>query len=139
MKIDGKIVMKLLFVCLVMLTAGKADDLLHCDARTSAAEIISEIRNTETNLIRTENSAFSIPETQCRIPRQTNFTGTARTLVQAGRHNISSQGRNGFTMTKSGKSMNEYSTSLFFISILNFPSGLNESSHHLIRLRKLII
>ncbi len=99
----------------------------------------SESSDFATVLIEAENFAFSMPEPSGQLPRQTNFTSSLRTFAQAGRQNQPHQNRHGFTMTKSGKSMNVYTTSLFFQSILNFPSGLNESSHHLISLRKLII
>ncbi len=142
MKIEGKnLILKLLIVCLALISAQKADDFLYPSDRDGFPSIQndSEIRKPETGLIRTENSVFSMPESQCRIPRQTNFTNSLRTSGHAQRQNNAGQLRTGYTLVKSGKSMNEYTTSLFFRSILDFPSGMNESNHHLISLRKLII
>ncbi len=131
-------ILKCFIVCLLCIAANKADDWLYrTDSRIGT--INSEIRIPEANLISIENYSFSSPETQCRVPRQSNFTSTLRTFSQAQRNSSSNHSRHGFVLTKSGKSMNEYTTSLFFISILNFPSGLNEANHHLISLRKLII
>ncbi len=140
MKIEGKIwILKYLVICLAVIFAQKADDLLFSDYNITINGRTSEIKTTETNLIMMDYSSFSAPEAQCRIPRQTNFTNSFRTPVQAHRHNTGNTSRNGFTLTKSGKSMNVYTTSLFLISIINFPSGMKEANHHLIGLRKLII
>ncbi len=126
-------------ICLAFVFVNKADDIFVCESGHAAYEILSEIRKHESDLIKTENSKFSAPENQCRVPRQSNFTTSLRTAAQAHRNSQTNHSRNGFTLTKSGKSMNGYTTSLFIISILNFPSGMNETSHHLIGLRKLII
>ncbi len=85
------------------------------------------------------NISFSVPETQCRVPRQSNVINPTRTLSQGKRNHPVNHSRHGFTLSKSGKSMNQYTTSLFSVSINRFPSGLAESSHHLIYLGKLII
>ena len=83
--------------------------------------------------------ALTSSQTECRVPRQTNIVNSFRTFSANRRHNTTTSSGNGFTMTKAGKSMNTYSSSLFFDSLRLFPSGFNESSHHLINLRKLII
>ncbi len=140
MRIEGKIWHIILIVCLALSCFDKADYLPYADSDDSLCSILSEITTTDTNLIEAENLTFSVPETVCRVPRQTNFSNSLRTISQVQRQNSSTNhARNGFILTKSGKSMNEYTTSLFLISILNFPSGMNETNHHLIGLRKLII
>ena len=83
--------------------------------------------------------AFSSSETQCRVPRQTSYSSSTRSITNSRRSGPTNLPRNGFIMTKSGKSMNSYTTSLFFNSINRFPSGLTETDHHLISLGKLII
>ncbi len=135
----NKWILRLVIVCLAVLFAQRADDLLSQDHMDALKVSESEIKNPETNLVKTENSSFSMPETRCRVPRQTNIAIPLRTFGQAHRHNISNHSRHGFTLTKSGKSMNEYTTSLFFRSLIDFPSGLAETNHHLISLGKLII
>ncbi len=133
-------ILKLIVVCLACISANKADDLLDKNiSRDFDNGIISTVSGDENNIIKTGYSSFSMPETQCRIPRQSNFSISLRTFGQAQRNNSTNSSRNGFTLMKSGKSMNEYSTSLFHTSILNFPSGMSESTHHLISLGKLII
>ncbi len=130
-------VLKFLVLSLVFVLISRTEaDSVQSNVSTDCGK---EIRIPDEDVVRTGHSSFSMPEPQCRIPRQSNLANTLRVHSQAQRQNHTPQSRHGFTMTKSGKSMNEYSTSLFFISILDFPSGLNESSHHLIRLRKLII
>ncbi len=128
---------RILFVCLAVLLFSKTDE-LYSSIRIED-EVSSEILIPTDEYFQTENYSFSAPETQCRVPRNSNFSISLRTFAKAHRSNPSSQSRNGFTMVKSGKSTNEYTTSLFLISIFNFPSGLNESTHHLISLGKLII
>lgn len=131
-------IVKYLVVCLAFAVANKAAD--YCVVHDSDShESASEIRLPETNLTKTEYSSFSMPENQCRIPRQSNFISSVRTCTQAHRNNHSNHSRQGFTLTKSGKSTNEYTTKLFLTSLMDFPSGMNESNHHLIGLRKLLI
>lgn len=83
--------------------------------------------------------ALTSSQTECRVPRQTNIANSFRTFSAHRRYNTTTYSGSGFTVTKVGKSMNTYSSSLFFSSLRLFPSGLNESSHHLINLRKLLI
>ncbi len=138
MRFDSIIgLMKYMIICLAFICFDKADD--SSSALRLEDEISSEFTIPAQDYFQTENFSFSVPETQCRVPRQSNFINTFRTFSQAQRTNSVNQSRNGFTLVKAGKSMNEYTTSLFFKSIINFPSGLNESSHHLIGLGKLII
>ncbi len=134
-------ILKYLVICLsCFLIADKADDLLYHEV---AAAKPAESRITPSDGGRIDNEtysfSFTVPEAQCRIPRQTSISYTLRTFAQAKRPNHVNTARHGFTMAKSGKSMNPYTTSLFFVSILNFPSGLTEPSHRLISLGKLII
>lgn len=84
-------------------------------------------------------SAFSSSETQCRVPRQTSYSNSTRNISNSRRSNSTSVPRNGFVLTKPGKSMNSYTTLLFQDSINRFPSGMTETDHHLISLGKLII
>ncbi len=138
MKFEGKFgILKYLIVCLALICVNKADDFLrHTD---NVAETVSEIIPTESNHIKAENFSFSMPEAQCRIPRQTSVANSLRTFAQAHRLNPTNQSRSGFTLTKSGKSTNVDTTLSFLSSIITFPSGMNETNHHLISLRKLII
>ncbi len=120
-------ILKYLLVCLVFSVIDRADD-----------SILSHIEN-RTSYLSTENYSFSTPEPQCRLPRQTNFSNVLRTSGQSLRTNQTNSSRNGFILAKSGKSMNPYTTSLFFVSLIRFPSGLTETHHHLISLGKLTI
>ncbi len=126
------IIISLAVICIDKADFNNADEPVN-------ANYVSEILDPYSYSIDSENYAFSSPKTRCRVPRQSNFTNTLRTSSQAQRQNTVNQSRNGFTLVKAGKSMNEYTTSLFLRSIINFPSGLSESNHHLIGLRKLII
>lgn len=137
-KLKRKFIISLIFACLIGIT---------CMAVASDYKV-SEIRNDiETSIsgrltdsvIPSGNAAFAVPQTECRVPRQSNAINCTRTITQTVRTNGISSSRGGFTMTKSGKLMNPHTTSLFFESINLFPSGLTESSHHLISLGKLII
>ncbi len=83
--------------------------------------------------------SFSATVLQCNAPRSTSSANSLRTSFQNQRQNSNNSTRTGFTMVKAGKSMNEYSTSLFRRSIINFPSGMNGGGHRLISLGKLII
>ncbi len=128
-------IIEYVLVCLAFVFMSKAGISMSYDSE----EITGEIRNHESNLIRNEISAISVPETQCRIPRQSNFSISLRSFSLSGRNSTNIHSRTGFAMMKAGKSMNESTTNLFLTEILNFPSGLNESNHHLISLRKLLI
>ncbi len=132
-------ILRYLFVCLIFILINEADTF--CFHESDYDEnIVSTIANTETNISKTENLSFSMPETHCRVPRNTNFSFSFRTSRLAARTNSSvNHSRCGFTLTKAGKSMNESTTDLFLSEILNFPSGMNETNHRLIGLRKLII
>ncbi len=83
--------------------------------------------------------SFSASDLQCGVPRNSTYTNTLGPSLQVQRQNTGNSGRTGFTIMKTGKSMNEYSTSLFHKSIIRFPSGMNETSRRLIGLGKLII
>lgn len=132
MKLRGKFsILAGLIICLSCLLNDKADDILI--SQDYGQEIESHFIDQETR------DTFSAPETQCRVPRQSNVINSTRTLTQTQRNNTTNISRHGFTLSKSGKSMNQYTTSLFFVPINRFPSGLAESSHHLIYLGKLII
>ncbi|MBQ8811320.1 MAG: hypothetical protein IJZ70_03290 [Bacteroidales bacterium] len=86
----------------------------------------------------TPDSAISIPEAQCQVPRPGNFINSSRNHTQTKRNGQTSF-NHGFTLTKSGKSMNSYSTSQFSFSIIRFPSGLVRNSTRFISLEKLVI
>ncbi len=138
MKTDRIIsVLKYMIVCLAFIYMDKADE-FHSAAFIEDADK-SEFTVPAEKHFHADNFAFSAPETQCRVPRQTSVTNTVRTITQASRNHSTTNSRNGFTLIKAGKSMNDYTTSLFFISKLNFPSGMDEADHHLISLGKLII
>lgn len=134
-------ILKYLIICLsCCFMADKADDLLYHEAEyLPSGSSVSEVLPVENRFNDADNYSFTAPETQCRIPRQTSISNTLRTFAQAKRPNHLNSTRHGFTMTKPGKSMNPYTTSLFLVSILNFPSGLSERTHRLISLGKLII
>ncbi len=83
--------------------------------------------------------SFTASVLQCAVPLNSFSANSLRTSFQSQRQNTTKTSRTGFTMVKAGKSMNEYSTLLFRKSIVNYPSGMNESSHRLISLGKLII
>ncbi len=135
-------VLKYIVICLTCLSvAEKADDLLCPDVNVPEYQTTYHICGTDSdrNHFDVSHYSFTSPDAQCPVPRQSNIANTSRTLVQAKRPNLQNMARHGFILAKSGKSMNKYTTSLFFVSILNFPSGLTGSSHHLISLGKLII
>lgn len=132
MKLKGKLsILAGLIICLSCILNDKADDVLV--SYDYGHNIGSHFMDQD------KRDFFSAPETQCRVPRQSNVINSTRTLTQAQRSNTTNISRHGFTLSKAGKSMNQYTTSLFFVSINRFPSGLAESSHHLIYLGKLII
>ncbi len=85
------------------------------------------------------NFSFTASMLQRSAPRNSISTNSFRTSFQTQRHSSNKSSRTGFTMIVAGKSMNEYSTLLFRKSIVNYPSGMNESTHRLISLGKLII
>ncbi len=136
---SGKFIgfLKYMIICLALVAFEKADD-SSVDSKMTE-ETASLITASAEDFIDTDVYSFSVPENQCRIPRNSNLTTSLRIFSSGQRQNSSNFARNGFTIIKNGKSMNEYTTNLFFVSLYNFPSGMNESSHHLIGLRKLII
>ncbi len=83
--------------------------------------------------------SFTAPALQCSVPLNSVSANSLRTSFQTQRQNTTKTSRTGFTIIKAGKSMNEYSTLLFRKSIAKFPSGMNENTHRLISLGKLII
>ena len=107
----------------------------HVDNESAVREMI----DAKTFSDASDYSAFSSSETQCRVPRQTSYSNSTRNISNSRRTNSTSVPRNGFVLTKSGKSMNSYTTLLFQDSINRFPSGMTETDHHLISLGKLII
>lgn len=130
MKLKGKIsILASLIICLSFMLNDKAD----------ATSFIDLDNSSEVVLGNHDNYSFSVPETQCRVPRQSNVINPPRTVSQTKRNNSFHGFRHGFSISKSGKSMNSYTTSLFFVSLYRFPSGLAETSHHLIYLGKLLI
>lgn len=138
MKLKGKFsILASLIICLSCILTDKAEGISFSDSYGHISAIFSD--SDPVHHILTDEFSFSTPETQCRVPRQTNVVNTIRTASQAKRTGSSTFIGHGFTLSKSGKSMNPYTTSLFFASIIKFPSGLAESSHHLINLGKLII
>lgn len=138
MKLKGKFsILASLIICLSCMLTDKADGTSFSDSYGHNSEIFSD--SDPVHHIQEDEFSFSTPETQCRVPRQTNVVNTTRTASQAKRTGSTTFVGHGFTLSKSGKSMNPYTTSLFFASIIKFPSGLAESSHHLINLGKLII
>ncbi len=140
-------VLKYIVICLTCLSvAEKADDLLcpdanepECRAIYDAGGAVWEFQDSARSHFDADRYSFTLPDAQCPVPRQTNIANTSRTSAQAKRPNLQNIARHGFILAKPGKSMNQYTTSLFFVSILNFPSGLTEANHRLISLGKLII
>ncbi len=131
-------ILKYLVICLACFSvADKADDLLSHQEENPVT--VSRVTPVENYTDSGDFHSFTTPEAQCRIPRQTSISNTFRTFAQAKRLNHLNSARHGFIMEKPGKSMNQYTTSLFSVSILNFPSGLSETTHRLISLGKLII
>ncbi len=128
---------KCIVFCLVAVSLYLAGDSSSYDSPDG--ETVSEIISSSSFSGRSVNYSFSAATLQCSAPRSSTYTNSLRTSFQTQRHNGGGSAKRGFTMLKAGKSMNEYSTSLFYKSIVRFPSGLNESSHRLIVLGKLII
>lgn len=132
------IIITAMFICLIGIFC-KAD---HHSEETFVKQQLSEITeaaNDAYNTVRSSDAILSLPQNECRIPRQTNIVNNLRNYSQAKRNNGISSIRTGFATTKSGKLMNPHATSLYFDSIRLFPSGLTETTHHLISLGKLII
>lgn len=128
-----------LVICLSCFMNDKAEVSLYSDVKDPIEAFFNDSDSRTDHQFRHDCFSFSAPETQCRVPRQTNVINPTRTVSQAKRSGSSDFSRHGFTLSKSGKSMNQYTTSLFFVSINRFPSGLAETGHHLIHLGKLII
>ena len=139
MKLKGKISILLCLIVSLSFMLGDKADVFSSDCSECSSEDLLYVDSSDDSGIRTGHFSFSTPETQCRVPRQSGVSNHTRTLSQAKRHNPTNLSRNGFTLSKSGKSMNSYTTSLFFTTLYKFPSGLAETSHHLIYLGKLII
>ncbi len=137
MRIIGTL--KYLIICLVLIMIDKSGDSSFVQLHDGFNNESSEIRNTGNNFLSAENPTFSMPENECRIPRQSNFSTSLRTFSQAQRNMQSSHSRHGFTLIKTGKSLNVNTIFVYLNAIINFPSGMNEANHHLISLRKLII
>ena len=106
----------------------KAEVSLYSDVKDPIEAFFNDSDSRTDHQFRHDCFSFSAPETQC-----------TRTVSQAKRNGSSDFSGHGFTLSKSGKSMNQYTTSLFFVSINRFPSGLAETGHHMIHLGKLII
>ncbi len=134
---SGKWLVRCIIVCLASIVLCMADNSVRGKA----------VQDDAGHIVQSSSSAFfdcnsyflSVPAQRCSSSRNSTSTNSLRTSYQSPRQNTSNSTRTGFTIIKAGKSMNEYSTSLFRKSIVNFPSGMNESNHHLIALRKLII
>ena len=129
---------KIAFACLAVLLMNRTDGFGASDLNGVKDSYELSVPHDEFDLS-ADNFTFSVPETECRVPRQTNSFNSTRTFSQSQRNSNTSSCRTGFTLSKPGKFMNPYTTSLFFISIFKFPSGLSEATHHLISLGKLII
>lgn len=126
-----------LIICLVgvFYRTDYSDSPLNTDVDIASSVVSADIYDS----VSAHSYALTSSQTECRVPRQTNIANSFRTFSANRRHHTTASSGNGFTMTKAGKSMNTYSSSLFFDSLRLFPSGFNESSHHLINLRKLLI
>ncbi len=130
-------IVKCIVICLASACLCLADDF--AVGKFQDKEVISDITVSPSVCLGLTHSSFSATHLQCSIPCNFNFANSFRTSFQTQRQNGGGSAKKGFTMIKAGKSMNEYSTSLFRRSIVKFPSGMNEDNHHLIALRKLII
>ncbi len=128
---------KFMCVCLASVLLCMANESVHDEIRGDGPS--AGIRTSVSYSSDYADFSFTSSAVQCNAPRNTTSTNSLRTSYQTHRHNTGKSARTGFTMIKSGKSMNEYSTSLFYKSIVNFPSGMNENNHRLISLGKLII
>ncbi len=136
MKIGNRLI-RFIVICLASVFLCMADDFVNekvCDE-----DSVHEIISCSSFSGKCVDCSFSATVAQCSVPRNSTSANSLRTSIQSQRHNTGNSSRTGFTMVKAGKSMNEYSTSLFRKSIVTFPSGMNESNHHLISLGKLII
>lgn len=133
-----KIIRRYLFISTLLISlmsiAHKTDSL--SDNSISAETCPSCIYS---DLASSHDFELSSTETLYSVPRNSNFSNTTRTVAQAKRNTGNIGIHQGFTLAKNGKSLNKYTITLFFYSLLKFPSGLNEPSNHLISLRKLII
>lgn len=95
------------------------------------------IFNTYDETVCPKDYSFCSTETEFSLPRPTNFTNIPRSLSVAKR--TLTRGNDSFCLLKDGKLLNKRSTTQYINNLNRFPSGLTESTHHLISLRKLVI
>lgn len=82
-------------------------------------------------------SCITANETAVNPPRPTSFTNALR--HSTGTKRQSNYGGSGNPVIKSGKLLNQRVIILSLNSLRKFPSGLMETTHHLISLGKLVI
>ncbi len=132
----GRLILAFIMICFVYLCLHKADN--SASGNIPAKECKSEITTSSEGFETPAHTSFSLPEMRCRSSRSSSVRNTSRTVLQTSRQNATSHAKGGFTLKNSGKSLHNHTT-VFFSSLMAFPSGINETHHHLVRLRKFII
>ena len=87
--------------------------------------------------IKTE-TVISSSDDQFALTRPTNQINIPRTVSQQAKRPFNF-GNSGNSLLKDGKLLNIGSTTSYNINLYRFPSGLKESTHRLISLRKIVI
>ena len=81
---------------------------------------------------------ISQSDAQFALTRPTNHINIPRTVSQQAKRPFNT-GNSSNTLLKDGKVLNVGSTESYTINLYRFPSGLKESAHRFISLRKIII
>ncbi len=132
----GRLILAFIMICFVYLCLHKADN--STSGNTPVKGFQSEITTSSEGFEAAAHTSFSLPEMRCRSSRNSSVRNTSRTVLQTLRQNATTHAKGGFTLKNSGKSLQNHTT-IFFSSLIAFPSGINETHHHLVCLRKFII
>ncbi len=131
------LLIRIMVICLAAVILCMANDFVREKIHDEVS--ISGTLTSSSSFVGCTEASFTAYALQCGVPQNSISANSLRTSCQTQRQNTNKTTRTGFTMIKAGKSMNESSALLFLKSIVDYPSGINESNHRLISLGKLII
>ncbi len=132
-----RVILASIVICFMYVCLQKTDNF--ASENVPAKDSCSEITTSAMDFSPTAHASFSFPEMRCRSSRSSSARNTSRIVSQTSRHGGSYGQRAGFTLKNSCKSLHNHTSTIFFISLMAFPSGIDEVHHHLACLRKFII
>lgn len=117
--------------CIMSITQNASDGILDIHDELQSVSDISDDQ--------LSSGVFSIcpTENEFSVPRPTNLSNIPRSHTFAKR--TATRINSAFCLLKDGKFLNKRSTTQYKFNLNRFPSGLTESTHHLISLGKLVI